>query len=94
MIVGNVVGSVWSTRKHEQLNGLKFLVVSPLYAKDMSSTFVAADIAGAGTGDTVLVTRGSGARAAFNGEVKPVDSVIVGVIDSVEINESFIEGGS
>lgn len=87
MIIGDVIGSVWATRKDEQLNGLKLLVVKPKYAKDLSSTFVAADLTSAGVGDTVLVTKGSSARSAFGKERMPIDSVIVGVIDSIDIPE-------
>jgi len=85
MIIGNVVGSLWATRKDERLNGLKLLVVKPKYAENFSSVFVAADLANAGVGDTVLVTKGSSARTAFGKERIPIDSVIVGVVDSVDI---------
>lgn len=85
MIIGNVIGSLWATRKDERLNGLKLLVVKPKYAEDLSSVFVAADLASAGVGDTVLVTKGSSARTAFGKEKIPIDSVIVGVVDSVDI---------
>lgn len=88
MIIGEVVGSVWATRKDERLNGLKLLVVKPTYAKDMSSSFVAADLTSAGVGDTVLVTKGSSARSAFGKERIPIDSVIVGVVDSIDLAES------
>lgn len=85
MIIGDVMGSVWATRKDEKLNGLKLLIVKPTYNDDLSSTFVAADLAGAGVGDIVLVTRGSSARSAFGKERLPIDSVIVGVIDSIDM---------
>jgi len=85
MIIGNVIGSLWATRKDERLNGLKLLVVKPKYSEGLSSTFVAADLAGAGVGDVVLITKGSSARTAFGKEKIPIDSVIVGVVDSVDI---------
>jgi ethanolamine utilization protein EutN len=88
MIIGDVIGSVWATRKDENLNGLKLLVVKPKFAEGLSSTFVAADLTSAGVGDTVLVTRGSSARSAFGKERVPVDSVIVGVIDSIDIPDN------
>jgi len=87
MIIGNVVGSLWATRKDERLNGLKLLVVKPKYAEGLESVLVAADLANAGVGDTVLVTKGSSARTAFGKEKIPIDSVIVGVVDSVDIVE-------
>ncbi|MFD1415062.1 EutN/CcmL family microcompartment protein [Oceanobacillus jeddahense] len=85
MIIGDVMGSVWATRKDEKLNGLKLLIVKPIYNDDLASTFVAADLAGAGVGDTVLVTKGSSARSAFGKERLPIDSVIVGVVDSIDM---------
>ncbi|MFA1819921.1 EutN/CcmL family microcompartment protein [Virgibacillus oceani] len=87
MIIGDVIGSVWATRKDEKLNGLKLLVVRPKYTKDLKDSFVAGDLASAGVGDTVLVTKGSSARTAFGKERIPIDSVIVGVVDSVDIKE-------
>lgn len=89
MVIGDVIGSVWATRKDEKMNGLKLLIVRPKYSKDLSSSFVAADMASAGVGDTVLVTRGSGARRAFGKESPPVDSVIVGVVDSIDLSEDY-----
>lgn len=88
MIIGHVIGSVWATRKDERLNGLKLLVVKPKYSDGLASTFVAADLSSAGVGDDVLVTKGSSARTAFGKEGIPIDSVIVGVIDSVDITEN------
>lgn len=86
MIVGKVVGSLWATRKDDKLNGLKFLVVEPLYENgDMKGYFVAADNAGAGVNDLVLISQGGGARASLENPNIPVDAVIVGVIDSIEV---------
>lgn len=87
MIIGKVIGTVWATRKEESLNGLKMLIVKPKFSEDLSSSFVAVDLASAGVGDTVLVTRGSSARSAFGKERVPVDSVIVGVVDSIDLIE-------
>ncbi|WP_106766205.1 EutN/CcmL family microcompartment protein [Paenibacillus faecalis] len=89
MIVGQIMGSLWATRKDSKLNGLTFLVVKPLSYNDASENldyFVAADNAGAGIGDTVLVTTGSAARASLTGSDVPVDAVIVGIVDSIEMN--------
>lgn len=88
MIVGQVTGSLWATRKDNKLNGLTFLVVKPLsYNKDAEDQecFVAADNAGAGIGDTVLVTTGSSARTSLANTEIPVDAVIVGIVDSIEV---------
>ncbi|PKM66509.1 MAG: ethanolamine utilization protein EutN [Firmicutes bacterium HGW-Firmicutes-2] len=87
MIVGNVIGNVWATRKDENLNGLKLLVIKPLdYASDKDlPTFVAADSIGAGIGETVLVVNGSSARMALGRKDIPVDAIVVGIIDAVDV---------
>lgn len=90
MIVGEVVGSLWATRKNNKLNGLTFLVIKPIsYGNQVHQDyFVAADNAGAGIGDTVLVTKGGPARTSLAVTDVPVDAVIVGIVDSVELAHS------
>ena len=87
MIIGEVVGSLWATRKDKKLNGLTFLVIKPIsYGNSIQHDyFVAADNTGAGIGETVLVTRGGAARASLPTPDVPVDAVIVGIVDTVEI---------
>lgn len=86
MIIGEVIGNVWATRKDEKLGGLKLMIVKPSEVEGTSSrgTFVAADIIGAGIGDKVLVATGGAARVAVEKDA-PVDSAIIGIIDSVDI---------
>lgn len=81
MLLGIVIGSVWCTRKAEALTGQTFLLVSP--EGHQGPALVCADQAGAGPGDKVLVTQGSGARIGA-GEHIPVDAAIVGIVDRVE----------
>lgn len=83
MIIGKVVGTVISTRKHSDLVGSKFLIVDPLekmtaYAGDR---LVAVDDVGAGINDIVLVTTGSAARLGCGNPDSPVDACIVGIVD-------------
>ncbi|MBM9613753.1 EutN/CcmL family microcompartment protein [Desulfobulbus rhabdoformis] len=87
MIVGNVVGNVWATRKEESLNGLKLMVVQPVdpVSGEQRPCLIAADQVGAGIGETVLVTTGSSARQALGKGAVPVDASIVGIIDQVDI---------
>lgn len=85
MLIGTVSGSLWATRKNDRLNGLKFLLVEIEETQDQEGkVLVAADNAGAGFGDQVLVTTGSSARVALEDDTIPVDATIVGIIDSVE----------
>ncbi len=90
MLICQVVGNVWATKKEESLTGKKMMIVR---RADEHGTFqnkecfVAADIVGAGIGEQVLVVNGSTARAAMGDLSVPVDAVIVGIIDSLEIKE-------
>ncbi|MGL4677250.1 MAG: EutN/CcmL family microcompartment protein [Brevinema sp.] len=89
MIIGNVIGNIWATKKDEGLNGLKLLIVEPINVKtgQKKTPFVAADIVGAGIGERVLVIHGSVARyAASKNASYSVDAVIVGIIDDLEVN--------
>lgn len=86
MIIGQVIGNVWATRKEESLNGLKLMVVQridPVNAGQQES-FVAADCVGAGIGERVLVVHGSSARKAMKCPDIPVDAAIVGILDEVK----------
>lgn len=82
MIVGKVVGSLFSTRKSEKLVGNKFMIVEPVESmRNTGSRLVAIDIIGAGIGEYVLVAQGSAARIGCDMADAPIDAAIVGIID-------------
>ena len=83
MIIGEVIGSVVSTRKNEKLVGQKLLIVRPVDTSVEKGEFVAIDNVGAGIGEKVLVARGSAARIGCGLEGAPVDAAIVGIIDAI-----------
>lgn len=87
MELGKVIGSVWATKKDEKLNGQKLLVVQLVDANEKPSNklVVAVDTVGAGTGDHVLIVRGGSARYALSQASTPVDAAIVGIVDSVVV---------
>ena len=86
MLICRVIGHVWATKKQEALNGQKLRIVKETEtAQGTGDVFVAADMVGAGVGEDVLVVTGSTARRAAGKEGVPVDSAIVGIIDSMEI---------
>ncbi|MDS1002326.1 EutN/CcmL family microcompartment protein [Clostridium sporogenes] len=89
MIIGKVVGNVWATRKDEKLSGQKFLVVRIIESKskEKDELFVVSDNVGAGQGDYVLITTGSSARISLGNEEIPVDATIIGIIDSIEVDD-------
>ena len=87
MIIGEVIGNVWATRKENALNGLKLMVVQyqdPILPEKKKS-FVAVDCVGAGSGEQVLVVTGSSARIAIKNTDAPVDAAIVGIIDEIQV---------
>jgi ethanolamine utilization protein EutN len=85
MLLGRVIGSLWSTRKDEKLNGWKFMMVDILNQNNEKQAFIiAADNAGAGIGDKVLISQGNAARISAGNPEVPIDAMIVGVIDSTE----------
>ncbi len=92
MILGQVVGTVVSTRKDAGLSGLKLLVVRELddALAPTGHLVVSADAVGAGRDEVVLVVAGSSARLTDATRDKPVDSVIVGIVDEVEENGSLV----
>ena len=82
MIIGKVVGSLFSTRKSEKLVGNKFMIVEPVESmRNTGSRLVAIDIIGAGIGEYVLVALGSAARIGCDMADAPIDAAIVGIID-------------
>jgi len=87
MILGKVVGTVWATRKDEELVGMTFQIVKHVDLDyKMKDTFVVAvDTVQAGVGDVVLVTSGSSARQTVQTKNKPVDAVIVAVVDRLDV---------
>ena len=88
MILAQVLGTVVSTRKDSGLLSLKLLLVREVDAqfKPTGNHVVAADAVGAGTGELVLLAQGSSARMTEVSRDKPVDAVICGIVDAVEIN--------
>ena len=87
MIICQVIGHVWVTKKEEKLSGLKLMVVQEVETTEKNgAVFVAADRVGAGVGERVLVVSGSTARRAVGEDDTPVDCAIVGIIDSLEVD--------
>lgn len=94
MFVAKVTGSVVSTEKVESMRGQKLLVVEP-YRLDASRdklattgrTFIAVDTLGAGVGDFVLIVQGSSARFTPETQKLPIDCVVIGIVDSVNVEK-------
>lgn len=89
MFLGRVIGTVWSTKKDEQLVGAKFLIVRELTLdlKEKERFVVAVDSVGAGEGEVVLVATGSSSRMTSFTKDKPVDAVIMGIVDKLDVSD-------
>lgn len=88
MILGRIMGSVVSTIHHPVVEGRKLLVAERLDASGCPSGgyIIAVDAIGAGKGETVLILdEGNGARQILDDSEAPVRSIIVGIVDDVEI---------
>ena len=98
MFVAKVTGSIVATQKVESMVGHKLLVVEPyrLDATDRSRlvstgrTFVAVDTVGAGEGEFVLICQGSSARLTPETQKLPIDTVIIGIVDTVNVDQQTV----
>jgi len=97
MLLAKVTGSLVSTQKVDSMTGHKLLLVEP-YRVDREKgrlagsgrSLVAVDTVGAGEGEYVLLTQGSSARLTPDTKNLPVDTVIIGIIDSVHVEHSCV----
>ncbi len=89
MLLAKIVGTVVATRKDPRLVSSKLLVARPMDPKGKidGGYLVAVDTVDAGVGETVLVVSGSSARMASGMKDCPVDAVVVGIVDAVEVTE-------
>jgi microcompartment protein CcmK/EutM len=88
MQLGKIVGTVVSTQKDEKLEGLKFHIVNfvDIGIKPTGGFVIAVDAVGAGMGEVVLTAQGSSARQTTITKDKPVDTVIMAIVDVLEIH--------
>ncbi len=87
MKLAKVVGTVVATQKDAKLQGLRFLMLG-LWGPDnkpAAGSIVAVDAVGAGVGEMVLFASGSSARQTASTDNKPVDAVVMAIVDSWEI---------
>jgi len=97
MQVGRIVGTVVSTQKDPALSGLTLHVVEQTdpMGKPKGEHIVAIDSVGAGVGELVLYASGSSARQTDTTKNKPVDAVIMSIVDTITIKgETVFQKGS
>lgn len=87
MLLGKVVGTVVATQKETTLEGLRFMIVKAIddHGEPTGATVVAADAVGAGVGEIVLYASGSSARQTRVTDKRPVDAVIMAIVDQWEV---------
>jgi len=95
MFIAKVIGNVVATQKHPKFSGMKLMLIQPYINKDKAlvpsgSSVVAVDSVGAGLGECVLFTQGSSARLTPATKDAPVDAVIVGIVDTVEVEGTVV----
>jgi ethanolamine utilization protein EutN len=98
MFLARVTGSLVATQKVDSMVGHKLLVVEPFRVDPKSRdrlvstgrTFVAVDTVGAGEGEFVLITQGSSARMTPQTKNLPIDTVIVGLVDTVHVDQACV----
>lgn len=94
MQIAKVIGNIWATRKESSLTGLKLLIVQPISIlnedKPVGESIVAADIIGAGIGETVIIAIGSTARVAAGSMDIAVDATVVGIVDDKEFDAGLL----
>jgi ethanolamine utilization protein EutN len=98
MFLARVTGSVVATQKIASITGRKLLTVEPLRVDptkrdrlvSTGRTFVVVDTVGAGQGEMVLIVQGSSARFTPENEKLPIDAAIVGIVDSVNVENETI----
>jgi len=93
MFLARVVGTVWSTKKTPDLEGVRFLIVHPfdLDKEPTRNIVVVADRLGAGTGEMVMCAFGKAARTAIGNQDMSIEAAVVGIVDRVDINDTLSE---
>ena len=93
MFLGKVVGTVWSTKKSPDLEGVRFLVVHPydLEKEPTRNIVIVADRLGAGTGEMVICAFGKAARTAIGDQEMAIEAAVVGIVDRVDITDTVSE---
>src|SRR6266850_2534443 len=93
MFLAKVVGTVWSTKKSPDLEGIRFLVVHPydLEKEPTRNIVIVADRLGAGTGEMVMCAFGKAARTAIGNQEMAIEAAVVGIVDRVDITDTASE---
>ena len=89
MFFAKVIGTVWATRKDENLVNFKLQFIQPMnaYRENVGDPIVAVDTVGAGPGETVFYITAREATIPLPVEMAPVDASIVGIVDRIDVED-------
>ena len=94
MLTVKLIDNIWATRKEATLTGMKLLIVQPIDIlqddEPIGTPIVAADMIGAGMGETVIIVTGSTARVATGTAEASVDATVVGIVDDKEFDAELL----
>ena len=88
MILGKVIGNIYSTINHPFYDAKKLLIVSKTDPAGQATGdyLIAVDSVDAGIGETVLVIdEGNSARQVVSDTSAPIRSIIIGIVDEIMI---------
>jgi microcompartment protein CcmK/EutM len=93
MFLGKVVGTVWSTKKTPDLEGVRFLIIHPydLNKEPTKNIVVVADRLGAGIGEVVMCAYGKAARSAIGNQEMSIEAAVVGIVDRMDLQDAESE---
>jgi microcompartment protein CcmK/EutM len=91
MMIARVIGTLVATRKEPTMDGLRLLVCQPVNAagEKTGASLIAADAVGAGVGEMILYATGSSARQTVATNNKPVDAVVMAIVDNWEVDGNY-----
>jgi carbon dioxide concentrating mechanism protein CcmL len=92
MMIAKVVGTITSNKKSDDIDGSRYLLVNQCNQNiDLSGNyFVVLDIIGATVGEIVMIAQGSAARQTHISNNKPIDAILIGIIDLIDVNNKFV----
>ncbi|MBX7151655.1 EutN/CcmL family microcompartment protein [bacterium] len=96
MFIGRVVGTVWATKKVDNVKSLRFLMIHPVNIDKAPNTnvVVVADTLGAGIGELVICSYGHAARRALSDHPNElsIEAAVIGIVDEIEVDEKLLHG--
>jgi microcompartment protein CcmK/EutM len=92
MILGKVVGTIVSSIKNDGIEGTRYLLIDKTnqHGEKKGDYIVALDLIGAGNDELVMISESTSARETQTTLNKPIDAIIVGIIDMIDENEKVI----